>query len=383
MPSQIYPAVYPYASHSADSNYIYVSWSFPTGTSLGKVKILNYNTGAEIYNSGLLSRYTTSQYCYIPSPQWNVTGLYCVSVQVFNYDTGDFSPWSDAVYGYNRVTMDTSPPPVPTITSIVQSSRTLTHTVYFTKSGNATSVNISISGVGTFYNLTGSSLTFTASSYSTFSINAQANNSYGQTSSWSSNTYFTPTQPYPVPGLPTNISVSYSGMTATINWTNGTNATYTDVWNTNDGTHGTPTGTSWTFNVPSKGVSYYFRLASANPDNVSGWTDPILIYIAARPSNFYGSLYKTATDGNDVIDTAQWHAFATSINQFRAYVGLGQYSYSYLTNAQNGNDFMAIYFNEMLNSMNFCSGLPSNKNSGDSIYKSYFDNMVNGLNAVA
>jgi hypothetical protein len=380
MPSQIYPAVYPSASHSADSYYINVSWSFPSGTSVGKVKILDYNTGAEVYNSGLLSRYTSSTSCYISSPQWNIYGLYCVSVQVFNYDTGDFSPWSDTVYGFNRVTMDTTPAPSPP-SNISASYSGLNATITWTKGSYANNTAITFNG-NTYYT-TGNSYTVTLPAKGVYyDINLASINSNSVYSSWvyGGALYVAPA---PLPTVPTNVSVSYSGMTATITWTKGNNTSYTDVWNTGDNTHGTPTGNTWAFTVPSKGVNYNFKLASVNSDGVaSSWVDVPSIYIAARPSNFYGSLYKTATDGNDVVDTAQWHAFATRINEFRAYKGLTQFSYNYLSNAQNGSDFLAIYFNEMLTSMSFCSGLPSNKSSGNSIYKSYFDTMISSLNNV-
>lgn len=186
----------------------------------------------------------------------------------------------------------------------------------------------------------------------------------------------------PLPTAPSNVTVTYSGMTATITWTKGTNTNYTDVHNISDGTHGAPAGNTWTFNVPYRGVSYSFELASVNVDGVgSSWVAVPNIYV---PTDFSGSLYKTATDGNDVIDTAQWHAFATKINQFRSYKGLAQHDYTaMLTNSQVGNNFMVSYYNEMIDSMSGLglSGLYT-KNSGDSIYNLYFDTMVNQLNSI-
>lgn len=356
---------------SLGTGNVYISWSFPPGTDCVELET-SWGDNRWVYSSGT--------YSTIDSPTFN-ENIYWARVIAWKSDGSYTAGWSDYTVFSLSPAPPPSPPDPPSNIQISQSGRTLDHTVTFTKGDRATSTVIDVNVLGG-YEITGTSYSFTVPNYNQFAVRAYSKDDYGQTSGWSDWVYKTPTPPYPVPGLPTGISVSYSGMNATITWTTGSNATYTDVWNTYDNTHGTTAGTTWNFTVPNKGINYVFKLASANPDNVSGWTDPIVIFIAARPSNFVGSLYKTATDGNDVIDTAQWHAFATRINEFRAYKGLSQYTYAYLTNAQNGNDFMADYFNEMLNSMNFCTDLPSSKSSGNSIYKSYFDTMVNRLNAV-
>ena len=378
MPSQIYSAVNPSALHSTDSYYINVAWDFPSGTSVGKVKILDYDTGVEIYNSGLLSQNVSYVSCYISNPQWGVNGKYCITVQVFNYNTGDFSPWSDNVYGFKRITMLQTPAPSQP-SNITATYSGMNATISWTKGSYANQTAIKFNGQ-TYYTANSSYTVTLPSKGSYYDIELASINVNSVYSSWKygGSLYITAV---PIPGNPSGIMVSYSGTTATISWTKGSNTSYTDVWNTNDNTHGTTTNSSWSFNVPSRGVSYTFKLASVNSDGVSSsWITVPNIYV---PVNFSGSLYKTASNGNYVVDTAKWVSFATRVNEFRSYKGLSQYSYSYLTNAQNGNNFMATYFNEMINSMSGLglTGLYT-KTSGDNILKSYFDNMVSKLNSI-
>jgi hypothetical protein len=194
-----------------------------------------------------------------------------------------------------------------------------------------------------------------------------------------------PSPPTGIGGTGSSIGVIYNGgLNITVYFATGSGTVQTVLHKTWDNTYMYTNGTNFTFDVPSKGVSYNVKLASINSVGVySEWVDAPTIFIPFRPNNFTGTLYKVDSSGNDVIDVAQWTSFATRINEFRAYKGLSQYTFNYLNNAQIGSDLMAIYFNEIINSMTgLCGNLPSVKNTGDTVYKSYFDTLINQLNSI-
>ena len=64
--------------------------------------------------------------------------------------------------------------------------------------------------------------------------------------------------------------------------------------------------------------------------------------LAIRPSNFSWTYAKTS-GGNFNLTAAEWNSFTSSINLFRVYKNLGNYTF---TSAVSGNNFTATIFNQ-------------------------------------
>lgn len=135
------------------------------------------------------------------------------------------------------------------------------------------------------------------------------------------------------------------------------------------------------FTSLSSGLTYIFKAKSYFETVYSiNFSNQLTVVTTSRPSNFSWTNPKISGQ-NFNLSAVEWNNFTAKINEFRTYKGLSTYSF---TTAVSGNGFTAVMFNEARNKIADMNtvGLPTVKNSGDSIYASYLNDLVSTLNAI-
>ena len=358
-----------------------LQWSLPYGADIVHYQIGINDATATVLIDGwsVINSINTT---YTPSnPIYDSSNWYWVKIIAHNNATGDYSPWSAFM---SATLLSTPAPSVPS--NIHATYNGLVANITFTKGSNASSTALNFNG-SVYYTDYSSISVVLPTSGQYYDISMASINSKGDYSSWVTLAGALHVASVPSSDPPTEIYISYGTYPwATMYFTQGNYTTKTVVKPSWTGVESLITGdyNYYTFQVPAMGTEYTIALVGVNSNNVrSVWTVSPTIIFPLRPSNFYGSLYYTLADNNDVISVAQWTTLAARVNEFRRYKGYDNYSFYDAWNSYAGNNFTANHFNEMLNAMSaVCYALPTGKNSGDNVYKSYFDSLVTSLNNI-
>ncbi len=136
------------------------------------------------------------------------------------------------------------------------------------------------------------------------------------------------------------------------------------------------------YNVTA-GTTYYIWVRQYSGSS----TGTIDLYIeppepaAVRPSNFSWTYTKTK-GGSFNLTATEWNNLTARINAFRAYKGLGNYSFTY---AYKGNDFTAAMYNQAVNAIKGISGYGSylyTVSKGDPVTAAGLNALRDELNAI-
>lgn len=149
-----------------------------------------------------------------------------------------------------------------------------------------------------------------------------------------------------------------------------------------DGESGPGDNFAITYNVTA-GTTYYIWVCEYDGNS----TGTIELYVQppekaiTRPNNFSWTYTKTQ-GGTFNLTATEWNALATRINEFRAYKGLSDYSF---TTAYSGNNYMAYMYNQARLAIQGISGygtyIPT-VSSGDTVTAYMMNVLVSELNSI-
>lgn len=149
-----------------------------------------------------------------------------------------------------------------------------------------------------------------------------------------------------------------------------------------DGTSGPGDNFAIIYNVTA-GVTYYIWVCEVDGNS----TGTIELYVqppekvVARPNDFAWT-YSKVQGGTFNLTATEWNNLATRINEFRAYKGLSNYSF---TTAYSGNNYMAYMYNQARTAIQGISGygtyIPS-VSSGDTVTAYMMNVLVSELNSI-
>lgn len=169
-----------------------------------------------------------------------------------------------------------------------------------------------------------------------------------------------------------------------------TNTYYTQISNANGTTYGQGSYTTnnyKTFTVGGDGSAlvfdayYYLYVVAYDAEGNSSSSNVRVQYKRGRPTSW--DWHTTKTAGAVVSLTAsEWNSFCTRINQFRAYKGLANYSF---TTVASGNTITATIVNQArtaINAMSPPTSVPTSAVQGGIMTASFFNGLRSSLNSI-
>lgn len=200
--------------------------------------------------------------------------------------------------------------------------------------------------------------------------------------------------------MPATPSIDSFSVTSTVNLTISVGADTSHVQFDRDWVGGTgtaddeaylPTGsppTSFSFPLPSGYGSFTIAVRARINSTASSWVTRGFTLAMPRPSNFSWTNTK-ASEGIYNLTESEWNGFLNRINDFRAYKGLGAYSFNRTVTSGILNSYVvpsASSYNAAINAittMSPSSALPSYVGSGQMIYAYHFTQLRDALNSIS
>lgn len=363
-----------------------VTITFNIGASASRTWI-DMNDGGTEYDA-----YTAGSSFTFPLPYYNFTYYFWL---ISESSTGHLSSWTPQ---YSFTSGNPPVPEVPTAPGLSNRSEGAL-TVNWGSVLNADSYTLAYKPLWT--GSSGSWATITVSSTSAtiyglqyaviYEFKVSATNSNG-TSSYSnvSQIITNPQTPVPVTGSVTKNSIGVKIPTISDNFTLFRVFLYNSAGTTISSKDTASLGGLVEFTGLTAGTTYKYNARTMYShatygDLWSGYSATATIKTVSRPEDFSG--FSGVIAGADAIILASdWNDFCSKINEFRAYKGLPNASFSSVDKNQN---MKAEIFNQAVRALEpligyFAAGntIPPLQSWGDNVYASYFQQMKKALNSI-